>query len=48
MNIPHVFLPNSYYKNKGFYEPWTKDINVCRFVESIEHIEPALEALSVY
>ena len=46
MNIPHIFLPNSYYKNKGFYEAWTKDIEICRFVETFEQIEPALKELS--
>ncbi len=46
MGIPHVFLPNSYYKNKGFYETWTKDIKLCQFVESVEGIEPALREVS--
>ncbi|MEM1169276.1 MAG: polysaccharide pyruvyl transferase family protein [Cyanobacteria bacterium P01_H01_bin.35] len=35
LNIPHIFLPNSYHKNQGFYETWSYDIPFCRFVSDI-------------
>ena len=31
LGIPHVLLPNSYYKNEAFYRTWTRDIPFCRF-----------------
>ncbi|AFY67750.1 polysaccharide pyruvyl transferase family protein [Geitlerinema sp. PCC 7407] len=32
--IPHVFLPNAYFKNEAFYETWTCDIPWGRFARS--------------
>lgn len=48
LNIPHIFLPNSYHKNQGFYETWSCDIPFCRFVENSTQIEAAVGELSVY
>lgn len=45
LNIPHVFLPNSYYKNQGFYEAWTKDLSFVKFVDQSESIIPAIKEL---
>jgi exopolysaccharide biosynthesis predicted pyruvyltransferase EpsI len=45
LNIPHVFLPNSYYKNQGFYEAWTKDLPFVKFVEQVESIIPSIKEL---
>ncbi|MEA5553231.1 polysaccharide pyruvyl transferase family protein [Anabaena cylindrica UHCC 0172] len=45
LGIPHVFLPNAYYKNESFYEAWTKDIPFCRFVKNTTQIESAVQEL---
>jgi len=45
LGIPHIFLPNSYYKNEGFYETWTYEVPFCRFVKDVTHIKGALEEL---
>jgi pyruvyl transferase EpsO len=45
LDIPHVFLPNSYYKNEGFYESWTHSIPFCRFVKDASQIEFAAQEL---
>ncbi len=45
LGIPHVFLPNSYYKNEAFYEAWTYEINFCRFVKDASKIKDAVEEL---
>ena len=45
LGIPHVFLPNSYYKNELFYETWTQGIPFCRFVKEPEMVKPAVEEL---
>jgi pyruvyl transferase EpsO len=45
LGIPHVFLPNAYYKNEAFYETWTKDIQFCRFVTDSKQIESAVKEL---
>ena len=45
LGIPHVFLPNSYYKNEAFYEAWTSEINFCRFVKDASKIKDAVEEL---
>ncbi len=46
MGIPHIFLPNSYYKNEAFYETWTHQVPFCRFVKDHEKIEDILQELS--
>jgi pyruvyl transferase EpsO len=45
LKIPHLFLPNTYHKNKSFYATWTHSVPYCRFVQSPEEIPAALEAL---
>jgi pyruvyl transferase EpsO len=45
LGIPHVFLPNSYYKNELFYETWTHEIPFCRFVKEPDRVKPAVEEL---
>lgn len=45
MGIPHVFLPNSYYKNENFYKCWTQQIPFCRFVTDSSKIEIAAQEL---
>jgi pyruvyl transferase EpsO len=45
MGIPHVFLPNSYYKNEAFYDAWTHQVHFCRFVKDPEKIEAAVQEL---
>lgn len=46
LNIPHIFLPNSYHKNQSFYETWSSDIPFCKFVSDITQIEAAVGELS--
>ncbi len=48
MNIPHVFLPNSYYKNEGFYQTWTYSIPFCRFVKDPLQVPSAAQELLKY
>ncbi len=45
LNIPHVFLPNSYHKNQGFYEAWTAPLPNSRFVQDPECIPTAIAEL---
>lgn len=45
LGIPNIFLPNSYHKNRGFYEAWSHDISSCKFIEDISEIPDALETL---
>lgn len=45
MGIPHVFLPNAYYKNEAFYNTWTRDISFCRFVKEENNIANTIEGL---
>jgi exopolysaccharide biosynthesis predicted pyruvyltransferase EpsI len=45
LGIPHVFLPNSYHKNKAFYDTWTADITDCKFVADPDQIPLAVTAL---
>ncbi|NMG60586.1 polysaccharide polymerase [Geitlerinema sp. P-1104] len=45
LGVPHVFLPNSYYKNELFYETWTQGIPFCRFVKEPDLVKPAVEEL---
>ncbi|WP_371357585.1 polysaccharide pyruvyl transferase family protein [Hydrocoleum sp. CS-953] len=47
LNIPHIFLPNSYHKNQSFYETWSYDIPFCRFVSDITQIEASIQELLV-
>ncbi len=49
MGIPHIFLPNLYYKNEKFYETWTYQIPFCRFVKDPSKVEiTAQELLALY
>jgi exopolysaccharide biosynthesis predicted pyruvyltransferase EpsI len=43
---PHIFLPNSYYKNEGFYQAWTSDIPFCKFIKDFAKVEEAIQELS--
>lgn len=45
LGIPHLFLPNSYYKNEAFYTTWTSQIKYCKFVKEPREIKAAAEAL---
>lgn len=45
LGIPHLFLANSYYKNKSFYDTWTSGIPFCRFVENPSEIAASLNDL---
>lgn len=45
MNIPHVFLPNSYYKNEEFYKAWTSSIPFCRFVKDPVEVPSSVQEL---
>lgn len=45
LKIPHIFLPNAYYKNEAFYETWTSQIPFCRFVKSKKEIGSAVQEL---
>jgi len=45
LGIPHVFLPNSYYKNEQFYQAWTKELPFCRFVTEPDRVAEAVEEL---
>lgn len=45
MEIPHVFLANSYHKNLGFYETWTGDVPYCRFVKDPSNVARAAKEL---
>ncbi|QLE57611.1 polysaccharide pyruvyl transferase family protein [Nostoc sp. TCL26-01] len=43
LQIPHIFLPNSYYKNESFYEEWTKEIPFCKFVKDTSKIKSVVQ-----
>lgn len=45
LEIPHVFLPNSYGKNQTWYETWTKDIPFCRYAPDSSTITQAIKEL---
>ena len=45
LGISHIFLPNSYYKNRYFSETWTHSIPFCRFVEDFSQIKSAVGEL---
>ncbi|GAB4189647.1 MAG: polysaccharide pyruvyl transferase family protein [Coleofasciculaceae cyanobacterium] len=45
LGIPHIFLPNAYYKNEAFYDTWTYQISECRFVKNNSGVKGALKEL---
>lgn len=45
LNIPHIFLANSYHKNESFYETWTHQVPFCRFVRNPSEITLAAQEL---
>jgi pyruvyl transferase EpsO len=45
LGIPNIFLPNSYYKNQGFYEAWTQDVPFSKFVQDTTEVSEAIEEL---
>jgi pyruvyl transferase EpsO len=46
LGIPHVFLPNIYFKNESFYQTWTKDLPGFRFVDNPFDARRALTEVS--
>lgn len=46
LNIPHVFLPNAYYKNEMFYNTWTHQLPCVRFVQDPAGVKLAVKELS--
>jgi exopolysaccharide biosynthesis predicted pyruvyltransferase EpsI len=49
LGVPHVFLPNAYYKNKAFYDTWTAGIPFSRFAEDPSELKVVMsELLSAY
>ncbi len=45
LQIPHVLLPNSYYKNEEFHRTWTRGIPFCRFESDARKAKDALAEL---
>lgn len=45
LGIPHVFLPNAYYKNESFYRTWTQSVEFCRFVKDATQVKEAVQEL---
>lgn len=45
LGIPHIFLPNSYYKNEFFYQEWTYQIPYAKFIKEPSQVKGALEEL---
>jgi pyruvyl transferase EpsO len=45
LEIPHLFLPNTYHKNESFYDTWTHTAPCCRFIRNPDEIPTALESL---
>ncbi len=45
LDIPHIFLANSYYKNESFYENWTHQVPFWRFVKNSSDILPIAQEL---
>jgi pyruvyl transferase EpsO len=45
LGIPHVFLPNSYHKNKTFFDTWTREIPYCRFVDDASQLQVNINEL---
>jgi exopolysaccharide biosynthesis predicted pyruvyltransferase EpsI len=49
LGVPHVFLPNAYYKNKAFYDTWTAGIPFSRFAKNPSEVKVVMnELLSTY
>jgi exopolysaccharide biosynthesis predicted pyruvyltransferase EpsI len=49
LGVPHVFLPNAYYKNRAFYDTWTSGIPFSRFAEKPSDLRIVMsELLSSY
>ena len=45
LGIPHIFLPNAYYKNEAFYETWTSQIPFSKFAKNRTDIKPLIQDL---
>jgi pyruvyl transferase EpsO len=45
LEIPHIFLPNSYGKNQNWYITWTQSIPFCRYVDNSSEIISAIKEL---
>lgn len=46
LGIPHILLPNSYYKNESFYNSWTAQIPSCRFIKDPRQINQAMSGFA--
>jgi exopolysaccharide biosynthesis predicted pyruvyltransferase EpsI len=45
LGVPNIFLPNSYYKNKAFYDTWTASIPFSRFAENPMELKSSMDEL---
>jgi pyruvyl transferase EpsO len=45
LGIPHILLDNSYGKNRGFFEQWTRESDLVRFVKSLDEVPGAVQDL---
>jgi pyruvyl transferase EpsO len=45
LGIPHILLPNSYYKNESFYETWTYQTPFCKFIKEPSQVKAAVQEL---
>ena len=43
LDIPHILLPGAYYKNEAFYQTWTHQLPLVRFVKNPTQVKPTLE-----
>ena len=45
LEIPHIFLPNSYGKNQNWYTTWTQSISFCQYVDDSSAIISTIKEL---
>lgn len=45
LDIPHILLPGSYYKNEVFYNSWTSGLPLARFVKHPKKVKLVMEEL---
>lgn len=45
LNIPHIFLANSYHKNESFYKTWTYQVPFCKFVKNPSQLTLAAQEM---
>ncbi|MGB5772058.1 MAG: polysaccharide pyruvyl transferase family protein [Crocosphaera sp.] len=46
LDIAHILLPGAYYKNEVFYNSWTHQLPLARFVKNPAEVKPVLEELA--